>query len=71
VACVARRHGLARLFHEWLVPFCMWVGIAAVVYVALWPAMWVQPGKTLATVFAGILKHAGRAHPQPIYYLGS
>jgi hypothetical protein len=43
---------------------------ASAVYVLLWPAMWVQPGPTLATVFAGVLKHAGRAHPQPIYYLG-
>jgi len=32
--------------------------------------MWVQPGQTLATVVGGVLKHAGRAHPQPLYYLG-
>ena len=62
--------GRARLVQGYLVPALLWTGAAAATYVALWPAMWVQPGQTLATVFAGILKHTGRAHPQPLYFLG-
>jgi hypothetical protein len=48
----------------------LWVGAAAVTYFVCWPAMWVQPRQALATVIGGVIKHAGRAHPQPLYYLG-
>jgi len=63
-------HRRARLVRDYLVPGVLWVGSAAVVYVALWPAMWVEPAHTLATVFGGVLKHAERAHPQPLCFLG-
>jgi len=65
-----RVEGLRRLVRDCLVPVLLWMGAAAATYVVLWPAMWVQPGQTLATVFAGVLKHTGRAHPQPLYFLG-
>lgn len=60
----------ARLWRGYVVPVLLWAGAAAVTYVSLWPAMWVQPVQTLATVVGGIFKHTGRAHPQPLYYLG-
>jgi 4-amino-4-deoxy-L-arabinose transferase-like glycosyltransferase len=62
--------GRARLWKGYLVPGLIWSAAAAVTYVALWPAMWVQPGQTLATVIGGVFKHTGQAHPQPLYYLG-
>ena len=64
---VTRQATFAR---DYLAPLLFWMGAAALTYVALWPAMWVQPGQTLATVLGGIIKHTGRAHPQPLYYLG-
>jgi len=60
----------APLKQNRLAPVLFWAGAAAITYVLLWPAMWVQPGQTLGTVLAGVLKHTGRAHPQPLYYLG-
>ena len=62
--------GRACLWKGYLVPGLIWSAAAAVTYVALWPAMWVQPGQTLATVIGGVFKHTGQAHPQPLYYLG-
>jgi hypothetical protein len=66
---VARGRG--NLWRDYLTPMLLWIGTAAITYVLLWPAMWVQPVSTLATVLGGVLKHTGRAHPQPLYYLGS
>jgi len=62
--------GRARLWRGYLLPGLVWSAAAAATYVALWPAMWVQPGQTLATVIGGVFKHTGQAHPQPLYYLG-
>ena len=60
----------ARVVQDHLVPVLLWAGAAAAVYVLLWPAMWVQPGQTLATVIGGVFKYTSRACPQPLYYLG-
>jgi 4-amino-4-deoxy-L-arabinose transferase-like glycosyltransferase len=62
--------GRARLVRGYLVPVLLWAGAAAITYGVVWPAMWVQPAQTLATVIGGVFKHTGRAHPQPLYYLG-
>ena len=68
--CLLVSRGRAHLIRGYLVPLLLWGGVAAGVYVLFWPAMWVHPIRTLTTVFAGILKHTGRAHPQPLYFLG-
>ena len=59
-----------NLWRGYLAPALIWVGAAAVTYVALWPAMWVQPLQTLKIVIDGAIKASGQAHPQPLYYLG-
>jgi hypothetical protein len=65
---VTRRR--ARVVQGYVMPVLLWVSAAAITYALLWPTMWVQPGQTLATVIGGVFKHTGRAHPQPLYYLG-
>jgi hypothetical protein len=53
-----------------MLPLALWVVAAAVVYVALWPVMWVDPGKGLAAVRWGLARHATTAHDSPTLFLG-
>ena len=48
----------------------LWLLIAALVYVALWPVMWVDPGEGLAAVKWGLTRHATTAHDTPTFFLG-
>jgi len=50
--------------------FLTWLLLAALVYVALWPAMWVDPGRGLAAVKWGLTHHASTAHDTPTFFLG-
>jgi len=47
-----------------------WLLCAALVYVALWPVMWVDPGRGLAAVVWGLTHHASTAHDTPTFFLG-
>jgi hypothetical protein len=51
-------------------PFIVWLVAAALVYVALWPVMWVDPRKGLAAVAWGFTRHATTAHDSPTLFLG-
>jgi len=49
----------------------VWVMAAAVVFFVLWPAMWVQPGRTVSDMLLnGVLHHAEQSHPFPQFFLG-
>jgi 4-amino-4-deoxy-L-arabinose transferase-like glycosyltransferase len=49
----------------------IWGLVAALVVWALWPAMWVQPIKTVFSVLEnGALRHAEESHPFPQFFLG-
>ncbi|HIQ02540.1 MAG TPA: hypothetical protein EYH30_10550, partial [Anaerolineales bacterium] len=51
--------------------FLVWCLIASLVFLLLWPAMWVRPGDCFDRVVRqGILRHAGGARDQPILYRG-
>ncbi len=50
--------------------FLTWLLLAALVYVALWPVMWVDPGRGLAAVKWGLTHHASTAHDTPTFFLG-
>jgi 4-amino-4-deoxy-L-arabinose transferase-like glycosyltransferase len=47
-----------------------WLLIAALVYFALWPAMWVDPVRALKAVESGLVRHTGTAHDTPTFFLG-
>jgi hypothetical protein len=61
---------LRRLFPRLMLPLALWLVAAALVYVALWPVMWVDPGKGLAAVRWGLTRHATTAHDSPTLFLG-
>jgi len=61
---------LRRFFSHLMLPLALWLAAAAVVYVALWPVMWVDPGKGLAAVRWGVTRHATTAHDSPTLFLG-
>jgi len=60
------RNAFARL----LLPFLAWLVAAALIYLALWPVMWVEPNKGLAAVKWGLTRHATTAHDSPTLFLG-
>ncbi len=53
-----------------IAPLCVWGGVAAVVWVALWPAMWVRPVATIWGVMSEILFDGGAPHPWGNFFLG-
>jgi hypothetical protein len=63
-------HVFRSLAIRLLLPFVAWLLIAALVYFALWPAMWVRPGEALAAVESGLARHTSTAHDTPTFFLG-
>ena len=61
-----RGAALWRLLRTWLI----WGGVTAVVYVALWPAMWVAPGATLGQVFSMSSEYATEGHTSSVFFNG-
>ncbi|MFM7174159.1 MAG: glycosyltransferase family 39 protein [Caldilinea sp.] len=47
----------------------LWGGVALVLFVALWPALWVQPLQTLAQILAEMSVHA-EGHTNPNFFWG-
>ena len=48
----------------------LWALLGAVVYVALWPAMWVDPLGTLQKIAAVSGEYAVEGHSNPLFFLG-
>jgi len=64
---LARRRSFGWLLRTglaWLVPTML-------TYVLFWPAMWVQPGRTLSTVFTTALFYASRPHANSNFFWGA
>src|SRR5262249_3189596 len=57
---------LWRLLRSWLI----WGIVTAVVYVALWPAMWVAPATTLGNVLSISSEYASEGHTSSIFFNG-
>jgi len=50
----------------------LWGIVAAVIFFALWPAMWTRPGASLDLVIRqGVLLHTGGPRDQPLFYRGT
>jgi len=66
--------GSERLWRRlWAVawPVMVWLGIAVLVFVILWPAMWVTPVHAISQVFSQAQKYAERGHFSPVFYNGT
>ena len=61
-----------RLPDVWayLRPLLAWSGIAAVVFVLLWPAMWVEPLGTLQRMFTQALQYTVEGNRNAIFFNG-
>ncbi len=58
--------GLWRDFSPWLA----WFGVAAGVFVVLWPAMWVDPVGSLSRVFSMASSYASEGHDLRLFFNG-
>jgi hypothetical protein len=59
-----------RAAWKFIWPFLVWGGIAALVFVILWPAMWVDPVGSLRLVFGEALNYAAEGHHAASYFNG-
>ncbi len=51
-------------------PALIWTGIAAVIFVLLWPAMWSDPLSALEQVFGGAASYASEGHDSITFFNG-
>jgi 4-amino-4-deoxy-L-arabinose transferase-like glycosyltransferase len=71
VAFVGRKQfNLGTFALRWLLPLLLWIGIAAAVYVLLYPAMWAVPDKALGRTISQTAHDAQTPHFNPVYFLG-
>ncbi len=64
------RHGLSKASSRWLKDMLWWTLAAAVVFVTLWPAMWVDPLGPVMTILNDALRTSGGSHPKGSFFLG-
>lgn len=58
-------------FLLWFRDLLIWGGVAGLVFVALWPAMWVQPVKSLRAILSAAGESAEIGHSKDIYFNGA
>ncbi|NJN99724.1 MAG: glycosyltransferase family 39 protein [Anaerolineales bacterium] len=63
-------HRLSKVLGHWLKDMLWWSLAAAVVFVALWPAMWVDPLGPVTTILNDALRASGGSHPKGSFFLG-
>lgn len=47
-----------------------WLAVAALTFVALWPAMWVDPAKALGSVIGEVVENGAQPHSSGNYFMG-
>jgi hypothetical protein len=67
MASASLRSAIHRLWLD-LGKLLIWGGVAAVVFVALWPAMWVEPLNVLRGIGEGIFFHVNTTHENPVFF---
>ncbi|HRW10220.1 MAG TPA: phospholipid carrier-dependent glycosyltransferase, partial [Caldilineaceae bacterium] len=63
-------HWFRAFWQRAVAPAVLWALLGAVVYVALWPAMWVDPLGTLQKIAAVSGEYAVEGHSNPLFFLG-
>jgi hypothetical protein len=62
---------LSQRIWGYLWPLMAWGSVALLAFVLLWPAMWVAPQQTLASVFGEAQQYAEEGHGTPIFFNGT
>jgi hypothetical protein len=60
----------ARFLWRTVGSLALWGAIGAAVFVALWPAMWVQPVATIQAIFSAAGEAAAEGHSKDLYFNG-
>ena len=68
---VAREKPASRSWARGARDVILWAAVASIVYVALWPAMWVEPVRTIERVFSTAVGYAEEGHDPGSYFLGA
>jgi hypothetical protein len=76
LALLVTRGGEARsnirlLLRRLALPMVAWLGVAAVVFMSLYPAMWTVPGEALGIMIERTGRHTTTAHVNPVYFRGT
>ncbi len=64
------RPGWGAWVRRSLLAWLGWLGLILIVVVALWPALWVEPGTVIGRLAEGIFRSVENAHPAPAFFLG-
>lgn len=59
-----------RLLRWAILSVFVWLIAAAIVFIIVWPAMWVEPFASLQKVIEGVIKHSGNPHRNPVFFAG-
>ncbi|MBI1880309.1 MAG: hypothetical protein HYR94_19165, partial [Chloroflexi bacterium] len=68
-ACRAKSK-IREALPRWISDMLWWIVAAAVVFVLLWPAMWVNPLGPVTTILNDALRASGGSHPKGSFFLG-
>ena len=68
---IDRQAGWWKTVRQYAAPALVWVGIAALVFVAFWPAMWVNPLQTLQQIFTAAASYASEGHDSITFFNGA
>ncbi len=67
----ARPAQTREIVRQWIVALLLWGIVTAVVFVALWPAMWVDPIGTVGGMVGQAVQFAEEAHSKGNFFLGA
>lgn len=63
-------YGLSQLLKQWFVLVTSWTMLIAAMWVALWPAAWIDPLGSVQTVLNEVLQNGGKPHGWGNFFLG-
>jgi 4-amino-4-deoxy-L-arabinose transferase-like glycosyltransferase len=67
---ISRRQSWRQVFRDWMVDVVLWSVAAGVVFVVLWPAMWVDPLGRVMAIINDALRASGSPHQKGSFFLG-
>jgi hypothetical protein len=65
-----RRRNHGQMFRAWVGHVALWSVAAGLVFVLLWPAMWVDPVGRVVAIFSDALRATGSPHQKGGFFMG-